>query len=93
MKQTINFYDFQKAFQDLRPNSFTYEGLRALFEYLEELEDSTGIEEELDVIDLCGAYNEYDSVEHYHTEYSLDHDIEDNLVAVTDSGSLIVYAH
>ena len=36
MKQTINFYGFQKAFQDLRPNSFTYEGLRALFEYLED---------------------------------------------------------
>ena len=25
MKQSINFYDFQKAFQELRPNSFTYD--------------------------------------------------------------------
>ena len=93
MKQTINFYAFQKAFQDLRPNSFTYDGLRALFEYLEELEDSTGIEEELDVIDLCGAYNEYESVEDYHREYSTEHDIEDHLVTTSDSGSLITHVH
>ena len=44
MKQTINFYDFQKAFQDLRPNNFTYDGLRALFEYLEDLEDKEACE-------------------------------------------------
>ena len=53
MKQTVNFYTFQKAFQDLRPNSFSYEGLRALFEYIEETEESTGFEVELDVIALC----------------------------------------
>jgi len=83
MKQTINFHDFQKAFQDLRPNNFTYDGLRALFEYLEEL----------DVIELCGAYNEYESVEQYHSEYSTEHDIEDHLVTTSDSGSLITHVH
>lgn len=93
MKQTINFYDFQKAFQDLRPNNFSYQGLRALFDYLEELEESTGHETEFDVIELCGAYNEYESVEHYHTEYSTEHNIEDHLATTSDSGSLIVYAH
>lgn len=93
MKQTINFYDFQKAFQDLRPNNFTYYGLRALFEYLEDFEDSTGIEQELDVIELCGAYNEYASVEDYHREYSTEHDIEDHLVTTSDSGSLITHVH
>lgn len=92
MKQSINFYDFQKAFQDLRPNSFTYEGLRALFEYLEDLEDSTGIEQELDVIELCGAYNEYESAEDYHNDYS-EQNIEDHLATTSDSGSLITHVH
>lgn len=92
MKQTINFYDFQKAFQELRPNSFTYDGLRALFEYLEELEDSTGDEIEFDVIALCCDFTEYESAEEYARDYS-DNDLEDNLAITSDSGSLIVYAH
>jgi hypothetical protein len=91
MKQTINFYDFQKAFQDLRPNNFSYQGLRALFEYLEELEESTGEEIEFDIIALCCDFIEYESVEEYERDYN--DDIEDNLATTSDSGSLIVYAH
>lgn len=91
MKQTINFYDFQKAFQDLRPNNFSYQGLRALFEYLEELEESTGEEIEFDIIALCCDFTEYESVEEYARDYS--DDLEDNLATTSDSGSLIVYAH
>ena len=91
MKQTINFYDFQKAFQDLRPNNFSYQGLRALFEYLEELEESTGEEIEFDIIALCCDFTEYESVEEYARDYS--DDLEDNLATTSESGSLIVYAH
>jgi len=91
MKQTINFYDFQKAFQDLRPNSFSYQGLRALFDYLEELEESTGEEIEFDIIALCCDFTEYESVEEYARDYN--DDLEDNLATTSDSGSLIVYAH
>ena len=92
MKQTINFYDFQKAFQDLRPNSFTYDGLRALFEYLEESEESTGEEIELDVIALCCDFIEYESIEDYQNDYS-GHAVEDYLATTSDSGSLIFSAH
>ena len=92
MKQTINFYDFQKAFQDLRPNSFSYQGLRALFEYLEDSEESTGEEIEFDVIALCCDFIEYESAEEYHKDYS-EHAIEDYLATTSDSGSLIFHAH
>ena len=92
MKQTINFYDFQKAFQELRPNSFTYEGLRALFEYLEDLEDSTGEEIEFDVIVLCCDFIEYESEEEYHKDYS-EHVIDDYLATTSKHGSLIFHAH
>ena len=91
MKQSINFYDFQKAFQDLRPNNFSYQGLRALFDYIEEIEDTHNEEMELDVIALCCDFTEYANAEEYARDYS--DDLEDNLAATSDSGSLIVYTH
>ena len=73
MKQTINFYDFQRAFTVYdfqrasvdcgRGNQFTYEGLQALFNMLEEYEEDTGEELELDVIALCCDFTEYESFE------------------------------
>ena len=92
MKQSINFYDFQKAFQELRPNSFTYDGLRALFEYLEDLEDSIGVEMDFDVIALCCDFMEYESAEEYYNDYS-EQNIGDHLATTSDNGSLIFHAH
>lgn len=60
MKTSVNFYDFCRAFETCgRNENFSYEGKRALFEYLEELEESTGEEIELDVVALCCDYAEY----------------------------------
>ena len=53
MYQTVNFTDFHTAFNQLRPDNFSYEGLRALFEHCEEYERDTGEPVELDVIALC----------------------------------------
>lgn len=54
MKQTLNYYAFEKAFHDCdRFDQFGYAALRALFDYLEELEEDCGTEIELDVIALC----------------------------------------
>jgi hypothetical protein len=53
MKQTVNEYDFHRAFEALRPDNFSYEGLGLLFEYFEQLEDDMGEEIELDVIAIC----------------------------------------
>jgi hypothetical protein len=59
MKTTISLYDFRDAFyQANRGAQFSYDGLKVLFEYLEEYEDSTGSEVELDVIGLCCDFNE-----------------------------------
>ena len=52
MVQTINLHDFRKAFQEIRPNNFSYEGLERLYEYLTYDEESHG-QIELDVIGLC----------------------------------------
>ena len=68
MKQSINIYDFQEAFR-LRPNNFSNDGLRALFEYLEYLEEDIGEEFELDVIAICCEYTEYESLEEFQAGY------------------------
>lgn len=53
-----------------RAGNFSYEGKRALFDYLEELENSTGEQIELDVIALCVDYAEHDSALDCYKEYS-----------------------
>jgi len=59
MKQTINFSDFYDAFQAIRPDNFSYDGLRALYNWLEDYADDTGEDYELDVIALCCDFCEY----------------------------------
>ena len=62
MKTTVSSYDFDRAFVDAgRKDNFSYEGRAVLFDYLEELEASTGEEIELDVIALCCDYSEEDT--------------------------------
>jgi len=63
MKQNVNFSTFQTAFENLRPNNFSYEGLTALFNYLEAYEEDTGEAIELDVIALCCDYSEMTELE------------------------------
>jgi hypothetical protein len=69
MKQSINMYDFERAFKNFERDNFSYDGLKALFEYLEEYEEGTGEEVELDVIALCCEYAEYDSLSEYNDDY------------------------
>ena len=91
MKQTINFSNFQDAFR-IRPNNFTYKGLKALFEHLENYEEEIGEEMELDVIALCCDYTEYSDLEEFQKEHDKDfesiEDIEDKTTVIpfgTDS--------
>lgn len=75
MKQTVNFSDFRDVFQAIRPDNFSYEGQRALFNYLEQLEEDIGVEIELYVIALCVDYAEY-TLDELNQEYSSYNDIE-----------------
>jgi hypothetical protein len=74
MKHTVNFYNFERSFVDMnRDNNFSYAGKKALFDYLEEYEDSTGEEIELDVIALCGDFTEYENAAEFAGAYSDDY--------------------
>ena len=62
MKEQVNFCDFTDRFRSHdRQDQFTYEGKKALFDYLEEIEEGCDTEIELDVIALCCEYSEYES--------------------------------
>ena len=59
MKQTIDLHDFREAFYRMdRKENFSREGLEILFDYLENWEQETGEEIEIDVIALCCDYAE-----------------------------------
>ena len=59
MKQTVSKTDFRDAFRTMdRAGQFSREGLDALFDHLEQYEQDTGDELELDVIALCCDYSE-----------------------------------
>jgi|TARA_B100001094_G_C18011199_1_gene710193 hypothetical protein len=74
MKETVTVFRFRDAFKqsDTYKNNFSYEGLHALFEYFEQLEDDIGEEIELDVVAICCEYTEYDSLEDFNADYSSD---------------------
>ena len=72
MKTTVSRYDFERAFVDAdRKEDFSYEGLGLLFDYLEQYEEDTGQEIELDVIALCCDYAE-ETAEEIARNYSID---------------------
>jgi len=59
MKQTVTESQFRDAFRAIRPNNFSYAALGELFEWLEQYEEDTGSEMELDVIAICCDFSEY----------------------------------
>ena len=73
MKIHIGIYQFRDAFRECgRSDQFSYEGLEALFEYLEAWEEDCGEEIELDVIGLCCDYSEYEGLNEFHSDYDAD---------------------
>lgn len=98
MKQKIDLSLFENAFKNFgRSEQFSCRGLRCLFEYLEELEDSTGEEIELDVVALCCDYSE-DNLSTVLKEYNLDslEELRDHTTVImvdseTDEDPTIIY--
>ena len=84
MKTNVNFCNFCDFFRSAdRDNNFTYEGKKALFEYLENLEKETGEEIELYVIALCCEYTEYSDIQEFNNDYSTNYDSYDDIIETT----------
>ena len=96
MKQSINMYGFERAFKNMgRGEQFSYNGLKALFEYLEEYEEGTGEEVKLDVIALCCEYAEYETLKEFQADYGEKYEsIEDisnetTLITINDESFIV----
>jgi hypothetical protein len=97
MFQSITKSDFTSAFHRMnRGEQFSYKGLIALYDYLEQYEEDTGEQIELDVIAICCEYAEYESLEEFQEDYGEDYEsIEDiesetTVIPVDDDGFIIL---
>ena len=69
MKRTIDEYQFCNWFEKNRPNNFSYEGRKALYEMLNSYEEDTGEEIEFDPIAFCCEYTEYENMNDFWLDY------------------------
>lgn len=65
----INFSEFCDSFSETYKNNFSYEGKRALFDWLEQYSEDTGENIELDTVALCCEYDEWKDIEQYNENY------------------------
>lgn len=72
MTSYVDFNEFLDTFKssDNYKDNFTYEGLKALFNYLEEYEEQSGESLEFDMVSLCCQFSEYDNFEELKANYS-----------------------
>ena len=90
--KTINAYDFRSEFAHMgRQKDFTYAGINALYEYIEECYTE---EEpfELDVIGLCVQFTEYENLDECLQEVGNDdiktlEDLHDHTIVIEIEGS------
>ena len=63
MKKTITKPEFISEFlsSETYKNSFTYDGLSALYDYCEEYEEGTGEDIEFDMVSICCEFSQYES--------------------------------
>jgi hypothetical protein len=93
MKQTIDINIFKDTFRNYgRQDQFSSRGLELLFDYLEELENDTGDEMELDVIGLCCDWTE-SSLTEVLKEYDLDslEDLQDSTQVIVVDDETVIY--
>ena len=69
----VSFNDFLKEFKEYgRDEQFSYQGKKALFNYLNELGEDLGEPIELDIISLCCDFTEYSDLKEFIDDYGMD---------------------
>ena len=69
MKQTFTEYQFIDQFNKVRPKNFSNKGLKALYNFLIDFEDSAEEELEFDPIALCCDFTEYENLKELQIDY------------------------
>lgn len=70
MKQDISLNMFMDEFNGSQyKNNFSYDGLKALYDYLTDLEDDTGEDIAFDIVAICCDFSEYNSIDEFLNDY------------------------
>tara|TARA_R110000744_G_scaffold194061_2_gene312841 strand:- start:542 stop:835 length:294 start_codon:yes stop_codon:yes gene_type:complete len=69
MISTLNLYDFRRGFETRERTNFSYDGLEALFNYLEEIEQDCDTFIEYDPIAFCCEYMEWEDFAEFQGQY------------------------
>jgi hypothetical protein len=78
---TLHETRFAEEFKKIRKDDFTWDGLRALFEYLDDMSKDTGENIEFDPIGFCCEFSEYNLEEFnkdYDEEYASIDELQEN---------------
>jgi len=70
MKTTVTLNDFRDAFANHNRDNFSYEGLEAIYNWIEDIDKDSGTETELDVIGLCCEFTEYENLAEFQQDYN-----------------------
>ena len=93
MKVSINVFQFRDAFASshFRYN-FTYDGLTALFNYIEDLDAELGVETELDAPELACTYTEWANIQEFQKQYPdiAKEDIQDHTIFIDIDGTRFI---
>ena len=82
MRMTLNEYKFIDAFNRARPNQFSHEALRALFDYYEEIAPDM----EFDPIAICCEWSEVAQGDEEH----LDAEESGTYIIMLDNGNVLI---
>jgi len=95
MKDTITEYTFT---DEMIKHGFSYEGTKALFEYLEQYEEDTDHELEFDPIAFRCDFDEYENLKKVQENYTDIKDLEDlrnhtTVIEIPNTERLIIQAY
>jgi hypothetical protein len=85
MIRTINEYEFTQDLLNDEYANWSYDGTKALFDYLTDLEEDTGEQIEFDRVALRCDFSEYDNLEEILSQYDgIDtlEDLQDNTTVI-----------
>ena len=94
MYKNVGMCDFMYEFRGTQyQNNIRYEGLQALFEYIEEYEEVEGHEIELDIVAIACDWTEYEDINEikkYYNVESIEELEEQTVVIEVKNGHLII---
>ncbi len=84
LQQEMNRFRFHQLFEEYgRGENFSYEGLDALYDFLEDSFETLDIDA-IALFALCCDFNEYQNLEEFHTDYDEENfSTMDNIEAMT----------